>query len=323
MIRQAVITGASSGIGAATAAALNADAWELTLGGRRADRLSGVAAATRAKARTLDVTDPRSIHEFAAQIDRVELLVCSAGGAVGMERIEEANPADWDKMWSTNVMGTMRIIQALLPKLIASGDGQIVLVGSLAGLETYPGGGGYNATKYAVRALRDVLRLELVGRPVRVSEVDPGMVSTDFSLIRFRGDQKRADAVYAGMTPLQATDVAECIRWIASRPNHVNIDRLIVQPRDQADARTVARARAASNQALWPVFTSADSSSTSSTSVPFADLDQFERAGMVGVTDVALTRLERPRPQFQRASAHLEECPAAGRPPPELDRVGW
>lgn len=239
-----MITGASSGIGAAAARALARDGWTLTLGARRGDLLSQVAADTGAQPLFLDVTDRESVERFTAQIDRVELLVCSAGGAIGLERVEDADTADWDAMWATNVIGTLRVIQALLPKLVASGDGQIIIIGSVAGLQTYPGGGGYNATKHAVSAMRDVLRLELVGRPVRVSEVDPGMVSTDFSFVRFRGDRERADAVYAGMTPLRATDIAECISWIASRPSHVNIDRLVVLPRDQADARTVARTSA-------------------------------------------------------------------------------
>jgi NADP-dependent 3-hydroxy acid dehydrogenase YdfG len=144
-------------------------------------------------------------------------------------------------MWDVNVMGSLRVVQRLLPALLASGDGQIVFLGSVAGHQAYAGGGGYNAAKFAVRAMRDVLRLELVGQPVRISEVVPGMVRTEFSEVRFGGDSAKADAVYAGMEPLTADDVADCVAWIASRPSHVNIDRLVVQPRDQADARTVHR----------------------------------------------------------------------------------
>lgn len=241
MSRSAVITGASSGIGAACARLLAADGWQLTIGARRRHRLEQLARETGAAAWALDVSDPGSVRAFAARCGDCNLLVCSAGGAIGLERVAEASDEDWRTMWEANVMGTVRIVRELLPRLVASGDGHIVLIGSIAGFQAYPGGGGYNAAKFAVHALRDVLRLELVGEPVRVTEILPGMVDTEFSTVRFRGDEERARTVYSGMTPLTADDVADCVAWAASRPSHVNIDQIVVLPRDQADARTVHR----------------------------------------------------------------------------------
>jgi NADP-dependent 3-hydroxy acid dehydrogenase YdfG len=239
--RHAVITGASSGIGAATARALQADGWTLTIGARREERLAEVAARADARPVRLDVTDAQSVEHFISQIPAADLLVCSAGGAIGLETVEEAAEEDWRAMWEANVIGTVRVVKGLLPTLLASGDGQIILIGSIAGLQAYPGGGGYNAAKFALRAIRDVLRLELLGRPIRVSEIDPGMVDTEFSTVRFRGDRERAARVYEGMTPLTADDIGACVAWVAGRPSHVNIDRIVVLARDQADARTVSR----------------------------------------------------------------------------------
>jgi NADP-dependent 3-hydroxy acid dehydrogenase YdfG len=237
----AVITGASSGIGAACAVRLAADGWDLTIGARRLDRLQEVADRSGARASELDVTGLASVDRFCDSVSSCSLLVLCAGGALGLDSVAEGREEDWRRMWDVNVMGSLRVVQRLLPALLASGDGQIVFLGSVAGHQAYAGGGGYNAAKFAVRAMRDVLRLELVGQPVRISEVVPGMVRTEFSEVRFGGDSAKADAVYAGMEPLTADDVADCVAWIASRPSHVNIDRLVVQPRDQADARTVHR----------------------------------------------------------------------------------
>lgn len=237
----AVITGASSGIGAACAARLAADGRPLTIGARRLDRLRRVAQNTNANAVELDVTRPDSVDRFCAAVDACSLLVLSAGGAWGVDSIADADEQDWQRMWETNVMGSLRLVRRLLPQLIASGDGHIVFIGSIAGEQPYPGGGGYNAAKFGVRAMRDVLRLELLGDPVRVSEIAPGMVKTEFSETRFRGDRARAAAVYQGVDALTAEDIADCVAWVVSRPSRVNIDRLIVQPRDQADARTINR----------------------------------------------------------------------------------
>ncbi len=178
---------------------------------------------------------------FAARVDRCDLLVNNAGGAFGLAPVAEADLGDWQRMYDVNVLGTVRVTKALLPLLVASGDGQVVTIASIAAHEPYKGGAGYNAAKHAEAALTRVLRLELLGQPVRVCEIDPGMVATEFSLVRFDGDGERADAVYRGMTPLTAEDVAESVAWVATRPAHVNVDRLAITPRDQAAAHIVHR----------------------------------------------------------------------------------
>ncbi len=237
----AVITGASSGIGAATATRLAAEGFDVVVGARRLDRLRAVAEPLGALALTLDVTDPASVEAFCAQIPDCSLLVNNAGGALGRDPIAEADEADWQAMYDSNVLGVLRMTKALLPKLVASGDGHVVTIGSIAAHEPYPGGGGYNAAKFAVRAVMSVLRQELLGEPVRVTEIDPGMVETEFSLVRFGGDRAKADAVYDAMTPLTAADIADCVAWVATRPSHVNIDQIVVLARDQAGATRVHR----------------------------------------------------------------------------------
>ena len=170
------------------------------------------------------------------------LVVNNAGGALGLDPVERSDLDGWRTMYDANVLGTVRVTAALLPALeAADGGGTVVVIGSIAGIEPYEGGAGYNAAKHAVGAVRSVLRFELLGRPVRVCEIDPGMVDTEFSVVRFAGDAERAAAVYQGMTPLMAADVADCVAWVATRPPHVNVDRLVVQPRDQASARRVHR----------------------------------------------------------------------------------
>jgi NADP-dependent 3-hydroxy acid dehydrogenase YdfG len=239
--RTAVITGASSGIGAATARALAGDGFDVVLGARRLDRLEQLAEEIGGRALRLDVADPESVGEFAAALSGCDVLVNNAGGALGLGPIATAEEEQWRQMYETNVLGTMRMTQALLPALIASGDGHVVGVTSIAAFETYRGGAGYTAAKHAQRALMKTLRLELLGEPVRVTEVLPGMVETEFSLVRL-GDERAASEVYRGMTPLSAEDIAECIRWALSRPSHVNVDEIIVRPRDQATATEVHRA---------------------------------------------------------------------------------
>ncbi len=241
MSRTAVVTGASAGIGAATARRLAADGWDVVVGARREDRLAQVAEPIGARALALDVTDTASVEEFCAQIESCALLVNNAGGALGLTPVAEADEEQWRWMYEANVLGPVRVTKALLPKLVASGDGQVINVGSIAGLEPYPGGAGYNAAKFGIRAVTKVLRMELLGQPVRVCEIDPGMVETEFSVVRFGGDEDRAAKVYEGMTPLTAEDIADCVAWVASRPSHVNIDQLHVMPRDQATARMVHR----------------------------------------------------------------------------------
>jgi NADP-dependent 3-hydroxy acid dehydrogenase YdfG len=240
----AVVTGASSGIGAATARALAAAGFEVVLGARRLDRLEAVAAdLPHARALQLDVTDPASVDAFCREVPGCRVLVNNAGGAFGLDPIAEADEEKWREMWETNVLGTLRMIRGLLARLLDSGDGLVVNIGSVAAFEPYPGGAGYNAAKAAERALTDVLRMELLGRPVRVTEIDPGMVETDFSLVRFEGDEARAKAVYEGVVPLSAEDIADCIAFVATRPSHVDIDQLVVRPRDQARVNLVHRRR--------------------------------------------------------------------------------
>jgi NADP-dependent 3-hydroxy acid dehydrogenase YdfG len=232
----AVVTGASSGIGAATAVRLAREGFDVVLGARRVDRLAEVAAACGATARplALDVDDDSSVDDFCAQVGACRVLVNNAGGALGLEAVADADLDRWRRMYETNVLGTLRMTKALLPALEESGDGHVVNVGSIAGVEPYIGGAGYNAAKAGVHALNEVLRKELLGRPVRVSEVLPGMVETEFSLVRFAGDEERAAMVYQGLTPLTADDVADVIAFVVTRPAHVNLATTLLLPRDQA-----------------------------------------------------------------------------------------
>jgi len=239
--KTAVITGASAGIGAATAKALAREGFELILGARRVERLEALAGPLGARFQSLDVTDPASVRKFVARIDQIDLLVNNAGAAFGLDSIERAVEERWRAMFELNVMGVLRMTRSLLPALRSSGDAQIINVGSIAGFEVYPGGAGYTAAKHAVRALTQTLRLELLGEPIRVTEVAPGLADTEFSTVRFSGDRERARDVYKGMTPLTAEDVAECIAWAATRPSHVNIDEIVVKPRDQATSTAVHR----------------------------------------------------------------------------------
>jgi NADP-dependent 3-hydroxy acid dehydrogenase YdfG len=237
----AVVTGASSGIGAATARQLAGAGFEVVCAARRAERIEALAAEVAGRAVPCDVTDPAAVARLAAEVPRCEVLVNNAGGALGLATVADADEEQWRQMWESNVAGVMRVTKALLPALVASGDGRIVVVGSIAGHQAYPGGGGYTAVKHAAAALVRTLRLELLGSPVRVTEVAPGLVHTEFSLVRFGGDAQRAEAVYTGLTPLVAQDVADCITWAVTRPPHVNIDRIDVQPRDQATATVTHR----------------------------------------------------------------------------------
>lgn len=236
----AVVTGASSGIGEATARQLAAAGWHVIVGARRTERLDALVAEIGGTAHALDVTDPESIAAFCAVVPpELHLLVNNAGGALGIEKVADAIDAKWIGMFETNVLGLMRMTRALLPNLHA-GRGHIINVTSIAGRETYPGGGGYTAAKHAARAVSDTLRLELNGTPVRVTDVAPGMVETEFSEVRL-GDKERAAKVYEGVTPLVAADIADCIVWAATRPWHVCIDEIVVRPVAQARATVLAR----------------------------------------------------------------------------------
>jgi NADP-dependent 3-hydroxy acid dehydrogenase YdfG len=239
--RIAVITGASSGIGAATARQLAAAGYRVVLTARRKDRIEALAeeinaAVHQATAYQLDVTDRAAVDEFASAFKTVGVLVNNAGGALGADPVATGDPADWRSMYETNVIGTLNLTQALLPKLDASGDGTVVVVSSTAGHGTYEGGAGYVAAKHGAHVLAETLRLEIVGRPIRVIEIAPGMVKTDeFALTRFGGDQEKAEKVYQGVAePLTADDVADTIAWAVTRPSHVNVDLLVLRPRAQA-----------------------------------------------------------------------------------------
>jgi NADP-dependent 3-hydroxy acid dehydrogenase YdfG len=244
----AVVTGASSGIGAATAVRLAEAGYSVVLTARRADRLADLAeritaAGGIARAHELDVTDRAAVNALADSLDRCDVLVANAGGAVGADPIADASADDWQAMYDVNVLGTLHITQALLPKLIASGAGAIVLMGSTAGLITYEGGGGYAAAKHGTHAIAETLRLELYDKPVRVIEIAPGMVKTDeFAINRYRGDAAKAAAVYAGVAePLTADDVADAVVWSVTRPAHFNVDLMVIRPRAQAAQYKVYR----------------------------------------------------------------------------------
>jgi NADP-dependent 3-hydroxy acid dehydrogenase YdfG len=230
------VTGASSGIGAATARALARDGFLVVCAARRTDRIAALAEEIGGRALTCDVTSDDSVAELAGSVDRLDVLVNNAGGALGSDPVETAPLDDWQQMYDVNVLGVVRVTRALLPALRASGQGLVVNVGSTAGRVAYEGGAGYTVAKHGTKVVSETLRLELNGQPIRVAEVAPGMVHTEeFSLVRFDGDQQRADAVYAGVdSPLQAADVAEAIRWIASLPRHVNVDELVLRPVAQA-----------------------------------------------------------------------------------------
>ncbi|MFC4033109.1 SDR family NAD(P)-dependent oxidoreductase [Streptomyces polygonati] len=249
--RTAVVTGASSGIGAATARRLADAGFHVILAARRVERLDALAKELTAAGGTvtvypLDVTDRAAVDAFAAALDvhsPIHVLVNNAGGALGTDPVAIADPADWRTMYEVNVIGVLNVTQALLPALTASGDGTVVVLSSTAGLGTYEGGGGYVAAKHGAHAIAETLRLELNGQPVRIIEIAPGMVRTDeFSLNRFHGDAERAAAVYAGVAePLTADDVADTVSWAVTRPSHVNVDLLVLRPRAQASNTKVHR----------------------------------------------------------------------------------
>lgn len=239
----AVVTGASSGIGAATARRLAAEGYRVLCAARRAQRIEVLAAEIGGSAVVCDVTSDADVAALAAAVGpRCDLLVNNAGGALGLEPVAEADLPAWEAMYATNVLGAARVTKALLPALVAS-RGTVVFVTSTAADAAYEGGAGYCGVKAAERSMVMALRLEVVDHPVRICEIAPGMVHTDeFSLVRFRGDQAQADAVYAGVAePLVAEDIADAMVWMATRPSHVNIDRIVIRPRAQAANHKVYR----------------------------------------------------------------------------------
>ncbi len=244
MSRLAVVTGASSGIGAATARALAADGFEVVCAARRTERIEALAEEIGGRAVACDVTDDDAVAALATAVGgRLDVLVNNAGGAFDSAGVAEADLADWRAMFEVNVLGTVRVIQALLPALRASGNGLVVNMGSTAGRIAYENGGGYTAAKHGTKVITETLRLELLDEPVRFCEIAPGMVATEeFGLVRFGGDQDKRDATYAGVAePLVAEDVAEAVRWVASLPHHVSIDELVLRPKAQAAQHKVRR----------------------------------------------------------------------------------
>lgn len=239
--RTAIVTGASSGIGAATARSLASAGFDVVAAARRVERCEELAREIGGRAVRLDVTDPDSVAQLADAVPDAAVLVNNAGGALGLEPVADADEEKWTRMYETNVMGVIRVTKALLPALERSGDGHVIVVGSVAGVEVYPGGGGYTAAKHAANAVTRTLRLELLGKPIRVTEIAPGLVETEFSLVRFEGEEAKAAKVYEGTTPLTAEDVADAIVYVVTRPPHVDVDYLSIKPTEQASARDVHR----------------------------------------------------------------------------------
>ena len=228
----AVVTGGSAGIGEAACRALAADGWHVIVAARRVERCQAIADEIGGEALGLDVTDEVSVDKL-AKLPRVDLLVNNAGGAKELDLLRDANANDWQWMFDTNVMGTMRVTQALYPQLKAA-KGLVINIGSVAATDAYKGGSGYNAAKFGLRGLTRAFRRE-EAPDIRICEIDPGRVKTDFSLNRFHGDAERAAQVYEGKLNLTAEDIAEAIRWVASLPAHVNIDTMSIMPADQAE----------------------------------------------------------------------------------------
>lgn len=243
----AVVTGASSGIGAATVEVLRDSGWQVIAVARRAERLEELAQRTNCLPFAADITiadDVAALADFVASKGALHALVNNAGGARGVESVADADVDKWRWMYEVNVLGALRVTRELLPQLRASGRGDVLILSSTAAHDTYPGGGGYVAAKHAERVIATTLRQELVGEPIRIMELAPGMVHTEeFSLTRFGGDSEQADAVYEGVAePLVARDIAEIIEFMLNRPHHVNLDSVIVRPRAQATNTLVARA---------------------------------------------------------------------------------
>jgi NADP-dependent 3-hydroxy acid dehydrogenase YdfG len=237
----AIVTGASSGIGAATARQLASVGFRVVLGARRLDRLSALAKEIGGVALPLDVTDPSSVADFVSEAGPCRVLVNNAGGARGLAPVATADEEHWRWMWETNVIGTLRMTKAFLPALIDSGDGHVVTITSVAATEVYDNGAGYTSAKHAQSVLHRTLRGELLGEPVRFTEVLPGLVETEFSLVRFDGDEAKASAVYDGLEPLTAEDVADVVTFAVTRPSHVNLDQIVMKPRAQASATRTFR----------------------------------------------------------------------------------
>jgi len=246
-----LITGASAGIGAACARAFARAGFDLVLTARRRERLEALAAelsgacSARVLPLTLDVRDRKAVEKTLGDLPRdfaaVEVLINNAGLGRGLDKLHEGNVDEWDEMVDTNFKGLLYVTRAVLPGMVARGKGHVIQIGSVAGREVYPGGNVYCATKFAVKALSRAMKMDLLGTPIRVSTVDPGMVETEFSVVRFRGDRERAAKVYAGLKPLSPEDIAEIVLWVASRPPHVDISEVVVMPTAQSSAMLAHR----------------------------------------------------------------------------------
>jgi NADP-dependent 3-hydroxy acid dehydrogenase YdfG len=249
--RWALVTGATSGFGLATARALAAEGCHVAITGRREDRLRATAAeiASAHKVEVLPLRfDVRNLAQVRSALEsakgllgRLDVLVNNAGLALALDPIQSGDPADWDQMIDTNVKGILYVSRAVLPGMVERGRGHVVNIGSVAGHQTYAGGAVYSATKYAVRAITDALRYDVLGKGIRVTNVEPGLAETEFSEVRFKGDRDRAKTVYEGLTALRAEDVADAVIWCVTRPPHVNVQSVLILPTDQASAHAVHR----------------------------------------------------------------------------------
>ncbi|WP_413578083.1 SDR family NAD(P)-dependent oxidoreductase [Bdellovibrio sp. HCB290] len=251
MQRWALITGATAGIGWATAEALAAQNYSLIITGRRFERLTELEGSLLKKfpaikviKASFDVSDRFEVSEFMKahqnDLQNVDVLVNNAGLAKGTDKMQDGSLDDWETMIDTNIKGLLFITRGIVEHMVKRNSGHIVNLGSVAGRWTYPGGGVYCATKFAVRALSEGLRMDLLGTKIRITNIEPGMVNSEFSMVRFE-DKKIADKVYEGMTPLDPKDIADTIAWCVARPAHVNIQELVIYPTDQAHVGMVSR----------------------------------------------------------------------------------
>jgi serine 3-dehydrogenase len=249
--RTILLSGATSGIGRASARALAALGAHLILVARRAERLQLLAQelqeshGTTVRIRALDVRDRRAVEEFAEELERegasVDILINNAGLARGLHKLHEGRVEDWEEMIDTNVKGLLYLSRAVIPGMVARNRGHVVNIGSIAGHQVYPAGNVYNATKFAVRALNEGMNVDLVGTKVRVTSIDPGLVETEFSEVRFRGDTERAKGVYQGITPLAPEDIADAVCYVVNTPEHVDVLDLVILPTDQRSAYVLHR----------------------------------------------------------------------------------
>jgi 3-hydroxy acid dehydrogenase/malonic semialdehyde reductase len=246
-----LVTGASSGIGRACVVEFARQGARLILAARRKDRLDELASKlskdhkAEMKTISLDVTKQKdvqkAIENLPAEWAGIDILLNNAGLSLGLEKIQEGVIQNWEEMIDTNIKGLLYVTRAVLPGMVKRNKGHIVNIGSIAGHEVYPAGNVYNATKFAVKALNKAMRLDVFGTNIRVTSIDPGATETEFSVVRFHGDQQRADKVYQGMTPLKPEDIAEAVAWCCTRPAHVNIEDMIITPTDQASPTMVNR----------------------------------------------------------------------------------